>query len=284
MHQPQFHESVQRGSPDFPLEYYLLDQGHPRYEMSFHWHAEVELLRVISGRFTLSVEDETLCLGPGDTAFIASGCLHGGTPENAVYECVVLDMRFLLMAGEACRRYVGAVLHREIAVNSFFPAQSEAARAVEPLFLALREEAPGREAVAAGCLLRLIGEIYRLGLYHAAPTPEDYRRTLQLKRVFELIEQEYASPLSLARLAACANMNPRYFCRFFKQAAHRSPMDYLNYYRVERACCALAASDCNVTEAALDAGFSDTGYFIRIFKRYKGVTPGKYAARVRGRG
>ena len=229
MHQPQFHESVQRGSPDFPLEYYLLDQGHPRYEMSFHWHAEVELLRVISGRFTLSVEDETLCLGPGDTAFIASGCLHGGTPENAVYECV-----------------------------------------------ALREEAPGREAVAAGCLLRLIGEIYRLGLYHAAPTPEDYRRTLQLKRVFELIEQEYASPLSLARLAACANMNPRYFCRFFKQAAHRSPMDYLNYYRVECACELLCTSSDSITEIAYSCGFHDLSYFNRIFRRYKSISPGRY--------
>ena len=55
----RFHESMQRGSPDFPLEYYLLDRHHSRYEMSFHWHEEVELLRVISGIFTLSMDEKT---------------------------------------------------------------------------------------------------------------------------------------------------------------------------------------------------------------------------------
>ena len=95
----RFHESLQRGSPDFPLEYYLLNAGHSRYEMSFHWHEEVELIRVLSGKFTLSLDENIFTLLPGDTAFVASGCLHGGTPENAVYDCVVADLRFLLIPG-----------------------------------------------------------------------------------------------------------------------------------------------------------------------------------------
>ncbi|MBE5782091.1 MAG: AraC family transcriptional regulator [Clostridiales bacterium] len=277
----RFHESLQRGSPDFPLEYYLLNQQHSRYEMSFHWHEEIELLRVISGVFTLSMDETTYSLAPGDVAFIPSGCLHGGVPENAVYECVVFDMRFLLKTGDACRRFVGDVLHRRIAVTPVFPAGSEAAQAVSPLFDALREKRIGCEPIALGCLLRLVGEIFRLHLYQDAPGEEDCRRVLQLKRVFELIESEYASPLTLSRLAASVHMTPKYFCRFFKQAVHRSPMDYLNYYRIEMACYALAATDCNVTEAALDNGFNDPGYFIRTFKHFKGETPGRYAARMR---
>ena len=277
----RFHESLQRGSPDFPLEYYLLDRHHSRYEMSFHWHEEVELLRIISGQFTLTLDEEAFRLSPGDVAFIPSGCLHGGTPEEAVYECVVFDMRFLFKAGDACRRYAGDILHRRIAVTPLFLSGSAAAQAAGPLFDALRECCPGREPIAIGCLLRLIGEIFRLRLYREAQNSDDCRRVLQLKRVFELIETEYASPLSLSQLASCANMTPKYFCRFFKEAVHRSPMDYLNFYRVEMACYALAATDCNVTEAALDAGFNDPSYFIRTFRRFKGETPGRYAARMR---
>ena len=44
-------ESMQRGSPDYPLDYYLIDRNHPRYEMPYHWHAETELLHV-GTRFT----------------------------------------------------------------------------------------------------------------------------------------------------------------------------------------------------------------------------------------
>jgi len=128
----RFHESLQRGSPDFPLEYYLLNQQHSRYEMSFHWHEEIELLRVISGVFTLSMDETTYSLAPGDVAFIPSGCLHGGVPENAVYECVVFDMRFLLKTGDACRRFVGDVLHRRIAVTLYFQPEARRPRPFLP--------------------------------------------------------------------------------------------------------------------------------------------------------
>lgn len=277
----RFHESLQRGSPDFPLEYYHLDKSHSRYEMSFHWHEEVELIRVISGAFSLSIDENSFLLPPGAVAFIPSGCLHGGTPENAEYECVVLDMRFLLKSSEACRSMIGDILHRRLDVFPLFPADSEAARAISPLFDALKNNAPGAELIATGSLMHFFGEIYRLHLYQEAPAGEDCRRVLQLKKVFELIESEYASPLSLSSLAECVHMTPKYFCRFFKQAVHRSPMDYLNYYRVEMACYALAATEKNVTEVALDTGFNDPAYFIRTFRHFKGETPGRYAARMR---
>ena len=51
-------------------------------------------------------------------------------------------------------------------------------------------------------------------------------------------------------------------------------MDYLNYYRIEAACNEIAATERNLTEIALDAGFSNLNYFIRQFRKYKGVTPG----------
>ena len=41
---------------------------------------------------------------------------------------------------------------------------------------------------------------------------------------------------TLADLSRIAGMTPKYFCRYFRAAIHRTPMDYLNYYRIERAC------------------------------------------------
>ena len=31
----------------------------------------------------------------------------------------------------------------------------------------------------------------------------------------------------------------------------------------------------------MDAGFSNLNYFIRMFRRYKGITPGQYLRRLR---
>jgi len=77
-------------------------------------------------------------------------------------------------------------------------------------------------------------------------------------------------------------MSAKYFCRFFKTVIHRTPIDYLNYYRVERASYLMETEDISVTEAAYRCGFNDSSYFVRVFKKYKNATPGKYINRITG--
>lgn len=60
-----------------------------------------------------------------------------------------------------------------------------------------------------------------------------------------------------------------------------TPMQYLQYYRVEQALNEMQLTDKNVTEIALDAGFSAPEYFTRVFKKQKGIAPGQYLARLR---
>ena len=57
-----FHERMVRGTFDFPIELYYVDALHPRYEMPFHWHMECELILILEGGFSLSVDGEALCV------------------------------------------------------------------------------------------------------------------------------------------------------------------------------------------------------------------------------
>ena len=62
-----------------------------------------------------------------------------------------------------------------------------------------------------------------------------------------------------------------------------TPMQYLQYYRVERALNEMQLTDKNVTEIALDAGFSAPEYFTKVFKKQKGIAPGQYLSQLRAR-
>ena len=279
----RYHESKQRGSMDFPLDYHYLDESHPRYQMPYHWHEECELLHVLSGEFVLTLDDDTLTLHPGDVALIAAERLHGGVPHGCIYECIVFDMRLLLKCNDHCKRQISDILHQRICLQAFYPADDPITRhTIPPMLRALHDQCPGYELMTLGCLFQFLGEVYRHGAYRStAPEESDGRRVLQLKQVFEMIETSYASRLTLADMAAAVHMTPKYFCRFFRETTHRTPVDYLNYYRIEAACNEIAATEWNLTEIALDVGFSNLNYFIRQFRKYKGVTPGQYLRQIR---
>ena len=95
-------------------------------------------------------------------------------------------------------------------------------------------------------------------------------------QALEFMESSYNLPLTLEEISGSVNMSPKYFCRFFHEMTHRTPIDYLNYYRIERACYQLITTNLSITEIAYASGFNDLSYFIKTFKKYKGTTPKKY--------
>ena len=252
--------------------------------MPYHWHEEFEILHVLSGTLELTLDEMPYTLQAGDVAFIGAGSLHAGLPQGCRYECIVFDMRLLLKSNDHCKQLIGDVLNGGMQIQPHFPCDHKVIRhTIPPMFDALREQCDGYALITLGCLFQFLGEVYKFGAYKRLEQPgaSEAKKILQLKKVFELIEESYASELTLSQLAATVHMTPKYFCRFFKETTHRTPMDYLCFYRIEMACYEMAATDRNATEIAMDVGFSNLNYFIRMFRRYKGVTPGQYLKRFR---
>lgn len=82
--------------------------------------------------------------------------------------------------------------------------------------------------------------------------------------------------LTLGNLAEAADMSPKYFCRFFSEMTGKTPIEYLNYYRIECAAEQLLYTDDLVTDIALNCGYNDLSYFVKTFKKYKAQTPKQF--------
>ena len=98
----------------------------------------------------------------------------------------------------------------------------------------------------------------------------------RLKPVFDLIEAELASDLSVGRMAAAVSMSPSHFRRYFKQMLGRSYVRYLHSYRVQRAAQLLGRSDLTLAQIAGEVGFCDQSYFGLVFRRQLGTTPAAF--------
>lgn len=271
------HEKASRGTFDFPIELYYVDAAHPRYEMPFHWHVECELILILHGNFSLTLDGTAFELAAGDSAFIPGGLVHGGTPHNCIYECIVFDLERFLQGSAVYQKRYSAELGSGETIRTRFPADSKAGRIVDRLFEAMEKEQPGYEFVTAGLLWQFFGTVLQERLYRPAHKkgPES-NRAARIKCVLDRIRKDYASPLTLAELASEAGLAPQYFCRVFRQITGRTPIDYLNYYRIECAAELLGTTDGSITEIALRCGFNDLSYFIRTFRHYKGVSAGQF--------
>ena len=165
------------------------------------------------------------------------------------------------------------IIHQEILIyHHFTPKYVDICATVNSLFDALWKKPSGYELSVLGQFYHFFGLIFGNHYYLESVTRarRDYKRILQLKQVLDFIEHNYASPLTLQQLSASVSMSPKYFCRFFSEMTHQTPMDYLNHQRIEQACYQLSTTDDSITEIAYRNGFNDLSYFIRTFKKYNG--------------
>ncbi len=274
----QYNEQKRRGTPDFPISVYHLTAQHPQYVMAFHWHMEYEIIRILSGELHLTLDNREMTASTGDLIFIPGGTLHAGEPDNCVYECVVFDLKMLMRRDDACNVYIEQLLDRHLVLQSIPPHHPAMNGAAETLFSAMNSRPSGWQLLVRGALYQLFGQAICLGLVEEGMLQggKNYKKVTQLKKVLTLIEENYASPLTLSELSRAAGMSPKYFCRFFQEMTHQTPIEYLNACRIEHACCQLLTTDQSVTEVAFACGFNDLSYFIKTFKKRKGITPKKY--------
>ena len=88
-----------------------------------------------------------------------------------------------------------------------------------------------------------------------------------VRKAMAYVHQNYAEPLSRQDLARHVGMSDDYLTYCFRQELGMTPIAYLNRYRVTQAKRLLKETDKSITEYALDVGFSDSGYFSRVFRR-----------------
>lgn len=100
----------------------------------------------------------------------------------------------------------------------------------------------------------------------------------RLHEAISCMESNYRSQLTLDELARRAGMSRSQFVRVFRRSCGTSPVDYLIDLRLDAARRLMIKSDKNISEIALDCGFSDSNYFSRQFRKRLGVTPKAYRA------
>jgi len=94
--------------------------------------------------------------------------------------------------------------------------------------------------------------------------------------VIEVLKKDPAHPPSLEAIAREAGCSPFYLSRTFSKEMGQTIPQYLRQLRMEKAAALLRSGSFNVTEAALEVGYSSLSHFSAAFHQTFGCCPGLY--------
>ncbi|SHL37739.1 AraC family transcriptional regulator [Flavobacterium chilense] len=97
-----------------------------------------------------------------------------------------------------------------------------------------------------------------------------------IKEVTEYIKENLKENMNLKILSEKACMSTASFYRFFKRELGMSPIEYILNEKIKCAKNLLKNPTLQINEVCYLAGFEDANYFIRLFKKYEGITPKQY--------
>ena len=267
---------------DFPIDIHRSEHARTGTVIPCHWHENFEILYFESGEAVVYCNSKPILVGPGELIIINSNDVHycESKSPHLVYYVVEFNLSFLHSNQiDLCQtKFMIPLVQNRIRFRHQIDRASELVNEVRKLIFEYYNQELGYELAVKAYIYHILVLLLRYyGEQTLSETEKDrQRRTLErLTPVIEYMDCHYTEKLSLGQLASMANMSPYYFCRLFKGLTGKSPTEYINHLRINRAATLLQESNLNITEIAMYVGFSDSNYFSRQFKKYKLVAPSK---------
>jgi AraC-like DNA-binding protein len=269
--------------PSFPITVGPAQLTQPLFEM--HTHDFTELVLITGGAGVHRTEADEYPVTAGDVFVLRGATAHGYRDTQGLRMLNVMFEPEGLLAGLALSRLPGytvlfALEPRHRRTHRFESrlhlGQEDLAHARGLTRAMMDEQArqpAGYEAMIRALLLELV--VFLCRRYGARPPPAA-KPLMRVGEAIRYMELHYREPISLEELAGKAHLSANQFLRLFREAVGTSPIDHLIRLRIGCAAEMLRHPELRITEIAHRAGFSDSNYFSRQFRRIMGKTPRQY--------
>lgn len=265
MNDIKLYETIPDTEQDFPIKVRRYCQS----EIRPHWHEHTELVYIIDGKGKFAVNTNSFDASNGETVIANSNELHQMLAASVVdYICIIVNPS--VFNETDCKN---VILENKIQSDDF----------LKEIFTQIYEEYIS-DGICSNIVIK--GKIYILIAYlirnfaakQLSQSEYDIRiaRMRTVNKVLNYIHEHYNEQISTSVFAKKLFISESHLCRMFKQAVGVSVLEYINKFRIDKACVLLKNTNENISDIAMSVGFENLNYFDRIFKRYKNISPGAF--------
>lgn len=250
------------------------------YPWHYHYHPELEMVCVLGGSGRRHVGNHLSYYEDGDLVFIGSDLPHGGFGYGAVdmHEEIVIQFRedFLGNALSSSIEFdeIKQFFERSRQGISFYGnTQTEVKTKLKKILQLSYFE----RLLSLLDILQQLATSKEFMLLNPAEVAYSFNKKdeLRLKNIYEYVEKHHQRTISIEEIAAEANLSVPAFCNYFKRNMNQTFVDFLNEFRVNKAC-KMMLDRTSFTDICFSTGFSSLSYFSKVFKDVKGKSPREY--------
>jgi AraC-like DNA-binding protein len=281
------HGSVRDAGVSFEWHDFKTSGGEFDWGKTFH-PGSVEVCLNLEGRGKVGLNKNEMAFAPLTAGFYRRGeqPLRATREADQRHQFLTVEMSF-----DFLRRHLNEfVTSLHPLVREIVSGQSEKSAVAPPTRLTSRQQqllASLREAPVLALAQTIWYQAKALEvaaeLFFVAPGEKELfcQRQQRLsaervEKVIALLREKLAAPPSLEEIGRAVGCSPFHLSRTFSTATGRTIPQYIRQLRMERAAELLKSGKFNVTEAALEVGYSSLSHFSQAFHETFGCCPGLY--------
>ncbi|MEK4350979.1 AraC family transcriptional regulator [Paenibacillus sp. FSL R5-0475] len=274
-------------------------------------HAHVQLTAAISAQqegeygifqaFQEAIEAMEYRIIVGSGGIIHYGDLSGndnlGAAPGGYFYPLKVEQQLIVMVREGqldkAKAFVGEIIQKNVTKEPFpfhtakclmFDLMATLQKVIGEIRIAGKPDMPdGVRAIERLMQCQTVGEM-RSQLYDMLEllcgyvnNNREYCSNPLIDKVMKYVNEYYQDEnLNISMIGEAFSMTPSYVSKLFKDLAGESLLDYINKTRLVQAKLLLIGGKYTVSEISLKVGYNDVNTFHRIFKKFEGITPGRY--------
>ena len=251
-----------------------------------HWHNSFELIEVVEGKFFCNVDGSEFLINKGNICIINRGRLHHiYTEDHNAFKCrkktIIFNPDYFIKDQNIYEKYILPLLEKDAFAHIQFNIKKGIGLDINTLMKeieALEDEKPiGYELEEYSLIYKVIRYLYLAYQSSKQSIHTAYDANVQIQRnMTSFIHEHFGSKIGLEDIAEAGQVSKSTCIRLFHKYTGKSPIDFLNNYRLQMSAEKLVTTSEQITEIAYACGFGQPSYFNRLFLKEYNMTPNQY--------